>query len=347
MAIAVAVTALGAAAQEEAAAPTSTWGYVGAVDGLVVTLDDGQKLELTEATTVIKLDGTPGAAADIIKGLKAIVARGADGKVTRVELLPGPVAPEYYLSAMTVRGASVVPVEIKGRVYPRSLALVQGSVAARSDAVQLEGEVAYRPEGGGPKAALFSILNAAGETMFEAQVAAGETAAFRLTFSPGYSPAYNLRATPVGEGALKADWCAWLDPRFVGRSTITAGPVILTQTAQALVQELVKALGETKPGPMGIPLFARVRFADDQVCRYLQEDLVVASVGVLAVAGKVPQAVALATPPDKNATAKLTELAAKTVLTGTISDRGGLVVINVGLMEIETGKILATARVQQ
>jgi hypothetical protein len=346
VAVALASCATG---QEDAAQPPTgaTWGYVGKVEGAVITLDDGQTLELAEGAQVIKLDGTVGAPTDILKGLKAVAQRDGAGKVTRLELLPAPPAPEYYLSAMTVRGATVVPAEIDGRVYPRSLALLQGSVAARSDVVRLEGEVAYQPQGGGPNAARFTILNAAGETMFEADVAGGQTAPFRLTFSPGYSPAYNLRATPVGDGTLKADWCLWLDPRFVGRSSITPGPVISPKTAAALIQDLAKALGETKPGPIGIPQFGRVRVSDAQVCVYLQEDLVVAGVGVLPIAGKVPQAVALATAPDKNAVAALGELGAKTVLTGTVSDRGGLTVINAALMDVESGKIIATARTQQ
>ena len=339
-----------AVAQEAAKdAPRSLWGYVDTVDGQTLTLDDGSTVTLTDGTTIVALGGAAGTPADITRGVKAEVHLDAEGNATRVELLPAPLAPEYYLSTLTVRGATVVTARVDGRVYPRSLSAIKAPFAGRPDAVSLQGGIAYQPpkEAKAPSAATFAVVNAANDMLFQRTVKAGEAAPFKLNFPPGTAQALTLTVSPVGEGVLRPDWSLWLDPKLVGPLPAQAGIGVLQGTARALLDDLKGALGETDPGPMAVALFGVARLRDDQSVRNLQEDLVIGAMRLFQVVGKSSQRIELGQPLTDAHKKDLAKLGAKCVLLGTISDRGGLLVVNAALMEAENGQILATARAWQ
>jgi len=339
-----------AVAQETAEdAPRSLWGYVDTVDGQTLTLDDGSAVTLTDGTTIIGVGGTAATPADITRGVKAEVHLDAEGNATRVELLPAPLAPEYYLSTLTVRGATVVTASVNGRAYPRSLSAIKAPLAGRPDAVSLEGGIAYQPpkDAKAPSAATFAVVNAANDMLFQRTVKAGEAAPLKLSFPAGTAQALTLTVSPVGEGVLRPDWCLWLDCRLVAPLPAQPGIGVLQSTARALLDDLKKALGETDPGPMAVALFGVARLRDDQSVRNLQEDLVIGGMRLFHVVGKSAQRIELGQPLTDAHKKDLANLGAKCVLTGTVSDRGDLLVVNAALVEAENGQILATARAWQ
>ncbi|MFQ5811278.1 MAG: hypothetical protein ACE5JM_16800, partial [Armatimonadota bacterium] len=128
----------------------TTWGYIEAVDGQAVTLDDGTVLRLTDKSEVVRTDGAPGELVDVVKNLKAVAEVGQDGTVARMELFRRANWQETYLVTMSTAGANLTSATVDGRVYPRSLALTRGSFAYRSPYTRasLEGDVTYQPEKG-------------------------------------------------------------------------------------------------------------------------------------------------------------------------------------------------------
>ncbi len=350
IAIGIAVVATSAIswAQPAQLAPGLTWGYVDNLDGLALTLDDGTTLSLADSTKVIRLDGSDGSPADIAKGLRVEVSIDAQGAVTRLELLPAPLAPEAYLTNLTVRGAIGVRATVGGRTYPRSLSALRASFVGQASMAALVGGVAFvPPKDGKVGAARFAIVGPANDVLFERTVKAGESADFRLNFTPGRADAYTLLASPVGEGTLQPDWCLWLDPHLVGPLPTPQGVGVLRSTARALLADLKQALGDRQPGPMGIALFVPLRLRDEQVLADLQEDLVVAAVGAFQVAGKGAQRPELGLPLPDAAKNEATKLGAKCLLVGSVSDRGDILVVNAALVDVESGQIIATARAVQ
>jgi hypothetical protein len=336
------------AAQEGALPAGLVWGYIDNVDGLALTLDDGTTLKLNDTTKVIRLDGADGTPKDIAKGLRAELNIDAQGTVTRLELLPAPLAPEFYLSNLTVRGASGVRASVGGRTYPRSLSALKASFVGQASAVALVGGVAFTP----PKeskvaSARFAVVGPSNDVLFQRTVKAGEVADFRLNFPPGRADAYTLLASPVGEGTLQPEWCLWLDPKLVAPLPAPQGVGILRSTARALLADLKQALGEKQPGPLAIALFTPQRIRDDQALQDLQEDLVVGGVGSLQVVGKCAQRPELGMPVPDAAKAEAGKLGAKCLLVGSVSDRGDILVINAAVVDLANGQILATAQAWQ
>lgn len=325
------------------------WGYVDRVDGLTVTLDDGSAIKLSDNTKIVGFGGEDATPADITRGARAEVHLDAEGSATRVELLPAPLAPEYYLSTLTVRGATVVTAQVNGRLYPRSLSAVKAPFTGRQDAVSLQGGVAYQPpkDAKAPSAATFSIVNAANDVLFQRTVKPGEAADFRLNFPAGTAQTLTLTVAAVGEGPLRPEWCLWLDPRLLGPLPQQTGIGVLQSTARALLADLKQALGETNPGPMAVALFGLARLRDDQSVRDLQEDLVVGAMRQFQVIGKSSQRIELGQPLTDAHKNDLTKMGAACVLVGTISDRGDILVVNAALVSVADGKILATARAWQ
>ena len=346
VAVALAMTACVLGHTQEA---KSLWGVVSAVDGMQILLDDGTAVTLVDGTQVIKVDGTAGAPEDVVRNVKAEVTLGADGNATRVELLPAPLAAEYYLTNLTVRGATAVPATVGGRVYPRSLSALKGSLVGRPDVVTLQGAVAYQPAQGAkaPAGARFAVVNPANDVLFQRTVNAGESAEFRLNFPAGQALTLTLQATPVGEGALQPEWCLWLDPKLVALLPTTTGTGVFKSTAEALLTDLRAALGETQAPPMAVALFVPQRIPDAQIPADLQEDLVIGAVGRFQVVGKSAQRPELGMPLADAVKADLTKMGAQTVLVGSISDRGQMLVVNAALVEVASGQILATARATQ
>jgi TolB-like protein len=325
-----------------------TWGYVDNIDGQALTLDDGTTVKLGDATKVVRLDGTDGTPADVAKGLRAELTLDAQGTVTRLELLPTPLAPEAYLSNLTVRGAIGLRATVGGRTYPRSLAAIKATFVGQANMAALVGGVAFVP----PKeskagAARFAIVGPASDVLFECTVKAGESADFRLNFTPGRADAFTLLATPVGEGALQPEWCLWLDPRLVAPLPAPQGVGVLRSTAHALLADLRQALGDKQAGPLAIALFANLRVRDDQALQDLHEDLIVAAVGSFQVTGKCAQRPEPGVPLPDAAKAEAVKLGAKSLLVGSVSDRGDMLVINAVLVDVESGQIIATARATQ
>jgi len=337
-----------APAQEAPAAPVSTWGYIDNVDGLAITLDDGTTVKLADGTKIIRLDGTDGTPQDIAKGLRAELTLDAQGTVTRLELLPAPLAPEFYLTNLTVRGATTVRAQVAGRVYPRSLSALKASFVGRADTAALVGGVAFTP----PKeskipAARFSLVSAANDVLFQRTVKAGEAADFRLNFPPGRADTFTLLAAPLGEGTLQPEWCLWLDPKLVAPLPAPQSVGVLRSTARALLADLKQGLGDKQPGPLAIALFTPQRVRDDQVMQDLQQDLLIAAVGSFQVAGKCAQRPELGMPLPDAAKKEAEKLGAKCLLVGSVSDRGDILVVNAALVDVASGQILATARASQ
>jgi len=334
-----------------ASADTSrtVWGYVDSVDGASVTLDDGTVLRLTDATKVINTDGSEGTPADIAKGLKIDFTLDAAGNVTRAELLPRPLAPEFYLTTLTVRGATTVAAETKGRVYPRSLSAVKATFPVRGDCFALVGGVAYLPskDAKAPASVRFSVVNAANDPLYQRALNAGESADFRLNLTPGQADTFTLLASAPGDAALQPEWCLWLDPRLVGAGLAPTGMTVYQPTVRALLADLQQGLQSKQPGPMTVALFNGYRINDDQILRFLQEDLVVVGVGQFQMVGKSNQRPELGTPLNDGQKGELVKLGAKCVLTGSVSYRGDGMMVNAALVDIGTNEILATARAWQ
>jgi TolB-like protein len=340
--------ALAAAAEEAGVAPGLTWGYVDSVDGLALTLDDGTTVKLSDGTKIVRLDGGDGTPADIARGLRAELTIDAQGAVTRLELLPAPLAPEVYLTSLTVRGATGVRATVAGRTYPRSLSAIKASFAGTANTVALVGGVAFLP----PKdskmgSARFAIVSAANDVLFQHTVKAGEAADFRLNFPAGRTDTYTLLATPVGEGTLQPEWCLWLDPKLVGPLPTPQGVGVLRSTARALLADLKQALGEKQPGPLAIALFVAQRVRDDQVMQDLQSDLILGALGQFQVVGKCSQRPELGMPLPDAAKNEAGKLGAKSLLVGSVSDRGDILVVNAALVDVASGQIVATARACQ
>jgi TolB-like protein len=337
-------------AQEQPMGPaTWLWGFVDNVDGTTLTLDDGTTVQLTDNTKIIGVTGEAATPADITRGLRAEVHLDAEGSAARVELLPAPLAAEYYLSALTVRGATVVEARVDGRAYLRALSAIKAPFTGRPDVVSLQGGVAYQPpkEGKVPPAATFAIVNAANDVLFQHTVRAGEAADFKLNFPPGAAQTLTLAVSPEGEGALRPEWCLWLDPKLVAPLPAQAGIGVLRSTARALLADIKRALGETTPGPVAVALFGVTRGRDDQAVRNLQEDLVIDAMRYFQVVGKVTHRLELGQAPNDGQKKELTQMGAKCVLVGTISDRGEILVVNASLMDVESDQILATGRAWQ
>lgn len=345
------VSAVGSAVAEDQPkeAPGQLWGLVDNVDGTTLSLDDGTTVELTDNTKIVGLSGQAGTVADITRGIRAEVHLDGEGSATRVELLPPPLAPEYYLSTLTVRGATVVAARVNGRVYARSLSAIKAPFVGRQDAVSLQGGVAYQPpkDTKAPPAATFAVVNAANDVLFQRTVKAGEAADLRLNFPAGAAQTLTLAVSPEGEGALRPEWCLWLDPRLVGPLPAQAGIGVLQSTTRALLADLKQALGETDPGPMVIALFGVLRMRDDQRVRNLQEDLLIEAMRQFQVVGKSGQRVELGQALSDAQKKEFVKIGAKCVLVGTISDRGDILVVNAALMDVESSQILATARAWQ
>jgi hypothetical protein len=316
---------------------------------MAVTLDDGAVVKLTDGTKVVNVDGSDGTPADIAKGLKVEFTLDAAGNATRAELLPKPPAAEYYLLTFTVRGATTVPAEVKGRAYPRSLSAVKATFPVRGDCVAFEGGVAYLPprEAKAPGSVRFSVVNAANDPLYQRTVNAGDTAAFRLNLTPGQADTFTLLASAPGEAALQPEWCLWLDPKLVGAAAASTGVSVYQTTVRSLLADLRKGLQGRDPGPMAVALFAGLRLNDDQVLRLLQEDLVVAAVGTFQLAGKSSQRPDLGAPLNDGQKADLVRQGAKCVLVGSVSGRGDGMMANAALVEVGSGEILATARAWQ
>jgi hypothetical protein len=339
------LTACGTVAQQ-AAGPT--WGYVDSLDGQTLTLDDGTVAKLTDGTKVVRADGADGTPQDLTRGARVVVVLDAEGTAGRVEVLPAPPAPEYYLTALSVRGATNMRAQAGGRTYPRSLAALKASFVTRPDVASLVGGVAYLPaKDSKVQAARLAILGPANDVLFQRSLKAGETADFRLNFAPGRQDTFTLIATPVGEGALEPDWCVWLDPRMVGPLPAPQAVGVFRRTAAALLADLKQALGDKQPGPIAVPLFVGQRVPNDQIIQDLQEDLVVCGVGMLSVAGKIAQRPELGMPLPDAVKAEAGKIGAQCVLVGSVSDRGELLVINATLVDLATGQIIATARASQ
>jgi hypothetical protein len=337
-------------ARADAQAPKSVWGYVDLVEGQSVTLDDGTVVKLTDGTKVVGIDGSEGTPADIVKGLRVEFALDAAGNATRADLLPKPPMPEYYLTGMTVRGATITVAEVKGRGYPRSLSATKATFASRPDCVALVAGVAYLPpkEAKAPGSVRFTIVNAASDTLYQKTVSPGESAEFRLNLTQGQPDTLTLLVTAPGDAPLQPEWCLWLDPRLVG-PTPGPGQIALFQTTvRALVANLKQALGgKQPPGPVAIALFTGIRVPDEQTLRLLQEDLVVAMVGAFQVAGKSAQRPELGQPLNDGQKGEIAKMGAKCVLVGSVSYRGDGLVVNSALVDVTSGEILATARAWQ
>ena len=333
----------------------TTWGYIEAVEGQAITLDDGMILRLTDATQIVRTDGTPGDLADAVKSLKAVAQIGKDGAVARLELFRRPAWQETYLATTSTAGANIVSATIDGRTYPRSLAMLRGAFKYTSQygRASLEGDVTYRPDAGAPSkgaappaSVRFSVLSA-GEVCFERTVAANEVAHFRITWGQG-ERTFTLLATPEGQGTLRPGWCIWLDPRFTaGPSAPTGGFFIYQRTTRALLEQLRTALGETKVEAIAIAQLGNIRVSDSRALAELQEDLVVLGAQSLDVLGKYGGALELGVPIADKQRGELQKLGAKYVLVGTVSDRGNLVVVNAALVRVETNEVVATARATQ
>lgn len=325
------------------------WGLVDNVDGMTLTLDDGTTVQLRDNTRIVGLDGQTATVADITRGVRAEVLLDAQGGATGVELLPAPLAPEYYLSTLTVRGATVVAARLDGRIYPRSLAAIKAPFVGRQDVVSLQGGVAYQPpkDAKAPSAATFTVVNAANDVLFQRTLKAGETADLRLNFPAGAAQTLTLAVSPEGEGTLRPEWCLWLDPRLVGPLPAQAGIGVFRSTVRALVGDLRQALGEANPGPMAIALFGVVRMRDDQTVRNLQEDLLVEAMRQFQVIGKSGQRVELGQALTDAQIKEFAKVGAQCVLVGTVSDRGDMLVVNAALMDVGNNQILATARAWQ
>ena len=337
-----------ASAQQAPPAAGLTWGYIDNVDGLALTLDDGTTVTLADGTKVVRLDGSDGSPADIAKGLRAELNVDAQGTVTRLELLPAPLAPEAYLTNLTVRGAIGLRATVGGRTYPRSLSAIKASFVGQANMAALVGGVAFvPPKDGKVGAARFAIVGPANDVLFERTVKAGESSDFRLNFTPGRTDAYTLLATPAGEGALQPDWCLWLDPHLVAPLPAPQGAGVLRSTAQALLSDLKQALGDKQPGPMAVALFTPLRVRDDQAIQDLQEDLIVGGLGPFQIAGKCSQRPEPGMPLPDAAKAEAGKLGAKCILVGSVSDRGDILVVNTVLVDVESSQILATARAWQ
>ncbi|MBM3501862.1 MAG: hypothetical protein FJX74_24680 [Armatimonadetes bacterium] len=325
-----------------------TWGYIDNVDGAALTLDDGTTITLAEGVKIVRLDGSEGSAADIAKGLRVELHLDAQGAATRLELLPAPLAPEAYLTALTVRGATGARATVGGRTYPRSLSAIKASFVGQANMAALVGGVAFLPpKDAKPAAARFAVLGPTSDVLFERTVKAGESGDFRLNFTPGRADAYTLLVAPVGEGTLQPEWCVWLDPRLVAPLPTPQGVGVLRSTAGALLADLRAALGERQPGPMAVALFVPLRVRDDQALQDLQEDLVVGAVGSLPVVGKCAQRPEPGMPLPDAAKAEAGKLGAKSLLVGSVSDRGDGLVVNAVLVDVESGQIIATARAVQ
>jgi hypothetical protein len=330
---------------------TTTWGYIEAVDGQAVTLDDGTVLRLTEKSEIVKTDGTAGALVDVVKNLKAVADIAQDGTVGRMELLRRPSWQETYLATMGTAGANITSAIVKGRTYPRSLALLRGSFAYRSQYTRasLEGDVTYQPEKGAtaPPGVRFVILGAAGEVCFDRSVAADEVAHFRINWGQG-DRSFTLLATPEGPGALRPEWCLWLDPRFASGPTPPPGGLFIHQrTTRELLGQLAEALGERKVEKLAISQLGNVRVTDSGLLAVLQEDLVVLGAHTFDVVGKYDTRVDLGSPLTDAQKQQLEKLGAKYLLVGTVSDRGNLIVVSAAVVSVETNEIVATARAVQ
>jgi hypothetical protein len=250
---------------------------------------------------------------------------------------------------MTVRGATTLSATAKGRTYPRSLAAIKATFTGRPDTVTFQGALAYLPPEGAkaPGAATFAVVNPANDTLFQRTVNSGEVADFRLNHPAGQAQVLTLVATPVGEGALQPEWCLWLDAKLTAPLPAVSGMTVFPATVQKLLADLRAALGEKQPGPMVVTLFTGLRVRDNQMLPDLQEDLVVYALGAFQVAGKSAQRPEIGMPLADAVKTDVAKIAAKCVLVGTVSDRQDLLVVNVALVEIETGAILATARAWQ
>ena len=341
--------AAGSLLAQQPAPIASTWGYVEKLEGRTLTLDDGTALELPEAVTITNLQGEPGTLEDVTRGLRALATFAGDGSVEQVELLSPPRVQELYLTKTTTWGANVVAANVQGRVYPRSLATTRATFALQYNWNGLTGSVAYQPpaDGGAAPEARFAVLGTDAQPMFEQVLRPGETAAFRLSFAPGTTTAVTLTAGPVGEGALQAEWCLWLDPHLVVQPAAGGTGPILVATAAQLVADLRRALGDETTGPLAVAQFGVVRLNDDQALKDFQEDLVLAAANSLPVAGKLPRVLELGVPLPDDAKQQLNELGATGVLVGTVSSRGALLVVSAALVNVETGAIIATARATQ
>jgi len=334
---------------------TTTWGYIEAIEGQAITLDDGMVLRLTDATQIVRTDGTPGDLADAVKSLKAVAQIGEDGAVSRLELFRRPPWQETYLATTSTVGANIVSTTIDGRTHPRSLAMLRGAFTHTSQysRASLEGDVTYRPEGGTPAkgatppaSVQFSVLSG-GEVCFERTVAANEVAHFRITWGQG-ERTFTLLAEPEGQGALRPGWCIWLDPRFtVGPTVPTGGFFVYQRTTRALLERLREALGETKVEKLSIAELGNIRVSDSRALTELQEDLVVLGAQSFDVLGKYDEPLELGVPIADKQRGELQKLGAKYVLVGNVSDRGDLVVVNAALVNVESNEIVATARATQ
>lgn len=342
-------TAVGVLAAQDAGPPGGvTWGYVDSIDGLVLTLDDGTTVKLSDATKVIRLDGTEGTPADITRGLRAEISLDGEGTVSRLELLPAPLAPEVYLSNLTVRGAIGLRARVRERIYPRSLCALRASFVGQPNMAALVGGIAFVPSKDSKiGAARFSIVGPANDILFQRTLKAGESADFRVNFTPGRADAYTLLAEPVGETGLRPEWCLWLDPKLTGPLPTPAGAGVFRSTVRALLSDLRQAMGEKQPGPMSVALFTGQRIRDDQVLQDLQEDLTVAAVGYFQVTAKCSQRPELGLPLPDAAKNEAVKVGATCLLVGSVSDRGDILVVNAALVDLETGQIIATARAWQ
>jgi len=330
---------------------TTTWGYVEAVDGQAVTLDDGTVLRVTDKTQIIRLDGTPGTIADVVKSLKAVATIADDGALARLELLRRPNWQETYLATVSAAGANVVSATVGGKAYPRSLSLVRASFLYRNQYSQgwLEGDVTYQPDKGttAPPKVRFAILSEAGEVCFERSAAANEVTHFRVNFSQG-DRTFTLLAEPQGAGRLRPQSCVWLDPRFAGGPATPAGGFcIYQQTTRRLLEDLRQCLGQTKVEKVAISQFGNVRVSEPRALDQLQEDLVVLGTRYFDIVGPYQGRVELGNLVTDAQKAELQKLGAKFVLSGTVSDRGDLVVVNVALVNVENNAVVATARATQ
>ena len=338
----------------DAQAPQSgpTWGFVSAVAGPNIMLDDGQLLRLASTTRITRADGQAAAREDIWRHKKVVATFAADGTVAEVRVFAPRSAQEHYLSNLApVRGsANVMTVSIGGEPRSRSMALLRVTYNRPANWTQFRSEVRYDPAGAGaaPAAARFMLKDSFGDLIVDRVIAAGQTDQLTVGLDAQATDRLTLEVAPAGEGQLQQDWCLWLDPYFVTPVSSTAAQLLRKDTPERLVEALTQALGETRIDGLAVAHFTPIGVSADQF--YLQDlsqDLLALLGRKFRVVGIYAKKLDVGTPlPDGNRT-ELQKLPAAYVLTGSVSARAEGTVLNACVVQVDNGALVASATVRE
>lgn len=334
-----------------AEADNELWGFVTAVVGNSLLLDDGTLVRTGPQTRVVHADDRTGRLEEISRSSRVEVTQGADGSVSEVRVFAPRATQLVYVSILTpVRGAAyVTSTEAHGQRRLRSLALLRATYARPNNWTQFVSDVRYDPREtpGAPSAARFMLKDSFGDVIAERVLSPGETAPLNSGLDANATDRLTLEVAPAGEGALEQAWCLWLDPHFViAPGTSNIAPLFSRTLPDRLVEQLVKALGERRVDGLAIAEFTPVRISRDQTfLRDLAEDLLVRLARTYRVAGIYRTRLPVGAPISEGNRNELQKLGAAYVLVGSVSTRAEGTVVNAIVVQLDNGALVASASV--